>query len=280
MLDTAWSTRLPQFMSKRRDRPCPRYRSRGHRLGPGGPLTETGMPSSARARSSSWLSSSSGPPPSDWLAVTSSSGSRRRAASRGGTGRPRRAGTGAADRARAEHPLELDEPGVMPQRVAHDDRDGVRPTDRGELVTAGEVHRQGLLDQHGNAGVGERKCVGHMRRGRPGDDRQLGQGLERLVHVIRDTVDGSRDGRIEGTGARPAEEGHGRPGNGIAEIGEMTPPDAPRADQEDRSDHQRPPRMLRGTHATNGAGPGGRHARRDVSAVSFGRSRFVMLAAS
>ena len=124
-------------------------------------------------------------------------------------------------------------------------------------MTAFEVHGQGLLDQHRDAGVGERKRMGHVRRGRPCDDRELGQGLERIVHAIRDTVDGSRDGGIQGTGVRPAEERHGRPGNRIAEIGEMAPPDASRADQEDRSDHQVPPRILRGTHATNGAVPGG-----------------------
>jgi hypothetical protein len=81
-------------------------------------------------------------------------------------------------------------------------------------------------------------------RGRPCDDRKLRQWLERVVDVIHGAVDGGGDSGIQRTGVRPAEQRHRRPGNGLAEIGEMAPPDAPRADQEDRSDHQRPPRIL------------------------------------
>jgi hypothetical protein len=121
--------------------------------------------------------------------------------------------------------------------------------------------------------------MGHVCRGRPCDDRQVGQGLERVVQVIGNAVDGSGDGGIKGTGIRPAEERHDCPGNRIAEICEMAPPDAPRADQEDRSDHQRPPRILPETQCYQRRSIPGTSERCD-DARTDGRSRFVMLAAS
>ena len=121
--------------------------------------------------------------------------------------------------------------------------------------------------------------MGHVCRGRPCDHCRLGQGLERVVHLIGDTVDGRRDGGIEGSAPGRRRRVTAAPGTASRRLARWRRPMLPepiRRTGLTTSDHL--DAACDACYQRRYAG--GRHARREVSAGSFGRSRFDMLAAS